>query len=135
MTPYPHNQLGHLGDWKSTLKKVRDTVHKIFPRELSPTRLMEKYVVDQKKKGAAKLTKVATSMDAANAAADASLAAKLSQLQTALPGPASFSTPETAATPGAPIALSTSSEGIAEYLPYLLGAGGLLLVVLVASRK
>ncbi len=120
-----------LGDWKTSLKKVRDTVHKIFPRELSPTRLMEKMQTDKKKKDAAKLTKLASSADAANAAADASLAMKISQLQaTALPGPLSLQTPQAGENPEAPLAYQTDSN----YLPYVIGAAGLLALLLVARR-
>lgn len=51
------NSLGNVGDIKSFLKKTRDVIHKAFPRELSPTRLLEDYQSKQKKKAAEKAAK------------------------------------------------------------------------------
>jgi len=82
----------NLGDWKSTLKKVRDTVHKIFPRELSPSRMLEKVASDQKKKLAKRANTLVATSEKANADADAATSARIASLQLqALPSVSSFS--------------------------------------------
>jgi hypothetical protein len=70
-----------LGDWKSTLKKVRKVVHSIFPRELSPSRMLEKYASDTKKKATAKITNLSSASATANATADAATSSKIATLQ------------------------------------------------------
>lgn len=71
---------------RELITKVRKVLHKPVPRELSPTRMAEKYGADAKKKGAAKLAKVGVESAAKNEQADAVLAAQLETLQAALPG-------------------------------------------------
>lgn len=89
---YPQAQ--PLGDWKSFLKKTRDVVHKAFPRELSPSRMLEKYASDTKKKSARKLSTLRVASDAKNAADDAALAKKIAALESiALPSSAPKSIP------------------------------------------
>lgn len=74
-----------LEGFSETLAKVRKAVHKIFPRELSPTRLAEKYGADAKKKGAARLAKVAAISAEHSTAADAALTSQIALLDAALP--------------------------------------------------
>jgi len=71
----------NLGDWKSTLKKVRDTVHKIFPRELSPSRMLEKVASDQKKKLAKRANTLLASSEKANADANVATSKRIAALQ------------------------------------------------------
>ena len=95
---YQNTQLGNFSD---TLKKVRKVVHKIFPRELSPSRMLEKYVTDAKNKAAAKLTNLTNASVTANEKADAATVSRIAtlQLQT-LPDPsASGDTPSFNAPP------------------------------------
>lgn len=119
-----------LGDWKTALKKVRDTVHKIFPRELSPSRMLEKYASDTKKKTAARGAAVVSKSAAANAAADTALQKKLDALTaTIVPGGSAlaFTSPPQ----------NTSASAPASDPPYLalgLGAGALVLLWFMASR-
>lgn len=54
-----------LGDVKSFIKKARAIVHKVFPRELSPTRLIEDWSEKQKQKQKVALAKQKTATDAA----------------------------------------------------------------------
>jgi hypothetical protein len=70
-----------LGDWKSTLKKVRDTVHKIFPRELSPSRMLEKVASDQKKKLAKRASTLLATSEKANADANVATSKRIAALQ------------------------------------------------------
>lgn len=62
------SNLGDVGDLKSFLKKSRAFIHKFIPRELSPTRLLEKYTSDQQKKANAKATALKAEGDAEHAA-------------------------------------------------------------------
>lgn len=74
-----------MAGFKETLAKVRKAIHKLSPRELSLTRMAEKYGSDAKKKGAARLEKVATISATQNASAEQALARTISQLNAALP--------------------------------------------------
>lgn len=69
-----------LGSFGSFLKKFRKIVHNTMPRELSPTRLLEKMGVDQKKKGDAKIATIKTKTAADAAAFDAQQATVKKQL-------------------------------------------------------
>lgn len=123
-----YSEAQQLGDWKSTLKKVRDTVHKIFPRELSPSRMLEKYASDTKKKTAARGAAVVSKSVAENAAADATLQKKLDALTaTIVPGGSAlaFTSPPQ----------STSAPAPAIDPPILAIALGALVLLLLAVRK
>lgn len=52
-----HNYGGNpgVGGFMDVVKKIRKVVHSIAPRELSPSRMLEKYQSDQAKKVKAKL--------------------------------------------------------------------------------
>ena len=107
--------------FSETLAKVRKEVHKIFPRELSPTRLAEKYGADAKKKGAKKLAAVGTVSDANNAAADAALAAQLETIRKAAPSATGL--PLVSSAPKSdPFASVTAAAAPASYPPWLPGA-------------
>lgn len=47
-----------VGGLKDFVKKVRKSIHKLHPRELSPTRMIDKYQSDSKKKSDAKIAKI-----------------------------------------------------------------------------
>ena len=130
-----YGQPQNLGDWKSFIKKTRDLVHKAFPRELSPTRMLEKYASDTKKKNAAKLAKVATQSEAANAAADASTQARITALQTqALPVFAMNATSKM--TPQVPEAASIPASDVqTDWVSYGAIAAVVLGAVIVFSRR
>lgn len=108
--------------FSETLAKVRKAVHKIFPRELSPTRLAEKYASDAKKKGAKKLAAVSVKSDATNAAADAALAAQLETIRKAVP--ASVGLPLVTSAPKSDPFASVASQAAApetNYTPWIIG--------------
>jgi len=118
----------NLDGWKETLAKVRKTVHKIFPREASPTRLLEKYATDTKKKSAAKLSTQTTASELKNAAEDAALAAKIQFLKntagvTDANGTDKISFPSS----GAPVSASTPTPDTL-VVAGLLGVGALALL-------
>lgn len=111
----------HVDGFSESLAKVRKAVHKIFPRELSPTRLAEKYGADQKKKAAKKLASVSIESNARNAAADQVLERQLATIRATLPGtigplPLAMSAPKT------PPSVRASSPN---YVPALIGAAAL----------
>lgn len=129
---YQTPQSSQLGDWKSFLKKTRDLVHRTMPRELSPTRLLEKYAVDTKKKSAAKLATVGAKSAAENAAADASLQKRLDALTSAVvpPGAAALdfaSAPISQTSAPAPAAPAMPAAGN-PLLSVGLGVGALALL-------
>lgn len=118
-----------------TLTKVRKFLHKFAPRELSPTRMLEKYATDTKKKGAAKLAAVATTSNAKNAAADAVLAQQLAKLNLTTPSAmlndplpdeikADFPTPNKVAKPVMP-----------NWTPWALGGALALGAVMLYRRR
>jgi len=122
-----------LGDWKSTLKKVRDVVHKFIPRELSPTRMIEKWGTDQKKKGDAKTVAISHMADESQAALDAAQVS-LAQVQAAgaAPPAMNFQNPATPVNPSGNLPVAASDP------PYLLyGAAGIaaLALILLVTRK
>lgn len=126
-----YSESQNLGDWKTNLKKARDIVHKIFPRELSPSRLLEKYAADTKKKTAAKGAAVIAKSEAENVAADAALKKKLDALTASV-------------VPAAPLNFSDDSvpnmsapapDATPNYLVVALGAGALTLLILAMRRK
>jgi len=125
-----------LGDWKSTLKKVRDTVHKIFPRELSPTRMIEKYGSDAKKKADKKSVEISHMTDASSAALDAAQVS-LAQVQAAGAAPGAIGTPNVNfQNPVAPVPSSVAP--VVNDPPYLLySAAGIaaLALILLVTRK
>lgn len=124
---------GQLGDWKSTLAKVRKSVHRIFPRELSPTRMLEKYASDTKKKSAAKLSTLQSASDARNAADDEALAKKIQTLElTALP-PSSSQTNLLDAVPGHASAPNTTPDPLT--VAGLFGVGALALFFVMGKKR
>ncbi len=133
---YQNTQLGGFMD---ELTKVRKFVHKFIPRELSPTRMLEKYASDSKKKAAAKLTTANAASTSKNASADAALSKKIAtlQLQTlpAIPGVTSLAADKIdQPTFNAPIAKAATPT---DFTPYLwlaaFGLAGALYVI--RSRK
>lgn len=118
---------------KSVIAKTRKFLHRFAPRELSPTRLAEKYGADQKKKGAAKVAAVANASAAKNAAGEEMLARQLEtiatampyelppQLQAALPKPSDMVTPTPKAKPN--------------YLAYGIGGALALGALAIFARK
>lgn len=124
----------NLGDWRSFIKKTRDIVHKAFPRELSPSRMLEKYAADTKKKAATKLSKLTSASDAKNAAADAALTMKIQNLESvALPSSAPKSIPFPAASPGS-VASAPDTTPNTLMLVGMFGAGALA-IYFVSRRK
>ena len=121
----------NLGDWKSTLKKVRDVVHKFIPRELSPTRMIEKWGTDQKKKADKKSVEISHMSDDSAAA----LAAAQEQLSTVaaagqVPGSLNFQNPVAPLLPtAAPI------ENNPPYLLYSAAGIAALALILLVTRK
>jgi MYXO-CTERM domain-containing protein len=75
---YQNTQLGNFAD---TLKKVRKVVHSIFPRELSPSRMLEKYASDTKKKAAKSINTATDKSTALNLAADSDVSKRIATLQ------------------------------------------------------
>lgn len=118
MYRYAHNVDG----FAETLAKVRKAVHKIFPRELSPTRLAEKYGADQKKKGAAKIAAVAAESEAHRAASDELLARQLAVINAAAPGivAPSMLAPASQSPPAVRARVAT-----ANYAPWIIGGAAL----------
>lgn len=100
-----------------------------MPRELSPTRMLEKYASDTKKKSAKKLVTLQTTSDAKNAADDAALKAKIAALESVALPSASFNSksPE-----GSPVSAPTTTPD-PFLLAGLIGAGALLLYL--GTRK
>lgn len=122
----PHGQ--NLDGFSDVLKKVRKKVHSIFPRELSPTRMIEKWGTDQKKKSDAKIAKIHADSAAASAAiANTAPAAAISQLAASASGPSPLS-PMSAPVP--------SGEGLSPWiLPAALGVGALALLLMFTGKK
>jgi hypothetical protein len=127
----------HLGNFADTLKKVRKVVHSIFPRELSPSRMLEKYASDTKKKAAKKISDATAKSIAANASADAASSARIAtlQLQTlpAVPGLAmNADQPVFEQSASAPV----KAKAPTDYTPYLwLSAFALAGVLYVIRRR
>jgi hypothetical protein len=119
-----------LRGFKESLAKVRTAVHKIFPRELSPTRLAEKYGSDAKKKGAKKLAAVGTVSEAKNAAADELLARQLETIRAAVPQ--STLLPFTTSAPKTPPALVVAPA--TDYVPWIIGGGFALAAAIILFR-
>jgi len=118
---YQNTQLGNFAD---TLKKVRKVVHSIFPRELSPSRMLEKYASDTKKKAAKSISAATDKSVAANNAADAANSARIARLQLQtlpnLPGVATMNADQPVFENASPPAKSKQEV---DYTPYLwLGA-------------
>lgn len=128
---YPQSQ--NLGDWRTALKKARDIVHKAFPRELSPSRMLEKYASDTKKKSAAKLSTLQSASDVKNATDDAALANKIKNLEmTALPS----SSPKSIPFPGGSASASAPNPTLdTAIVAGLLGVGALALYFLALRKK
>lgn len=118
---------------KETLAKVRKAVHKIFPRELSPTRLAEKYGADAKKKGAAKVQAVADESAAHNAASEELLRRQLAQINAAMPGTVSPDAFEPLASQSVVTAVRTGTN----YAPWIIGGtlAGAALLLFGGSRR
>jgi hypothetical protein len=120
---------------KETLAKVRKAVHKIFPRELSPTRLAEKYGADAKKKGAARVQAVADEAAARKTAGDEVLRRQLAQINAAMPGTVSPDAFAPAAQSS--VTVKASSER-GDYALWIIGgtlAAGAALVLFGGSRR
>ncbi len=115
--------------FSDTLAKVRKVVHSIFPRELSPSRLAEKYASDLKKKGAAKVAAAAAESDAHVAAGDELLQKQLDVLQAALP---SGALPLSLAAP--PATLSHAAPKATNYTPWIVGGVAGVLAIILATR-
>lgn len=111
-----------------TIADIRKAIHKVIPRELSPTRLLEKFATDTKKKGAAKLQAVSDDADARDAAAQASYDAQIANIQAlanvapAISAPLPFAAPPPAVRPAR------------NYLPYVVGGAVLLLMLALAAK-
>lgn len=108
--------------FSETLAKVRKVVHKIFPRELSPTRLLEKYAADTKRRGQAKVAAAAAESQAHKDASDELLRRQLATINAAMPG---VIAPEALNAPASqlPMAVRASSAGPARtnYVPWIVG--------------
>jgi hypothetical protein len=116
--------------FSETLKKVRDAVHKIFPRELSPTRLAEKYGSDLKKKGAAKIAAATATSEAHASANDDALAAQLATIRAALPPPVSSFSVTSDPAPNEP-----APHPAPNYKPWLIGGGILAVAAIVLGAR
>jgi len=120
-----HNYGGNPGvdGFSDELKKVRDVVHKAFPRELSPTRLIEKYGADMKKKASLKF--------ASNAAKQT---AELDKIKTDSIAKIQADAANGIASSGlVPVAQPAPTDNSPIYMA--AAAGGLLLLLLVAKGK
>lgn len=130
-----------LGDIKSFIKKARAIVHKAFPRELSPTRMIEKWSDEQKKKQKAALAKQKAATAAANQAqldAVKKAGAQLATLQQFAPGVDGAAGVQALASPGAagsdaPAASDGSLDPVT--LAALVGAGIFGVYLLTRKRK
>lgn len=108
----------YVGDFKSSLAKVRKQIHRIFPRELSPTRLLEQYQTKSARRAKAKIdaTQAATADAELRAESLSSqLAAQQIALQSFAPGGAAGA-PSPAGDSGARAGMDTAPG-----LPILLG--------------
>lgn len=124
-----------LGDWKSFIKKTRDIVHKAFPRELSPSRMLEKYASDTKKKSAAKLSTLQSASDVKNAADDVALAKKIQNLEaSALPSSAPKSIPFPSLVKGT-VASAPDTTPNTVLLAGLFGAGALAIYFFARKKR
>lgn len=122
-------RVDNLAGFAQSLAKVRKAVHKIFPRELSPTRLAEKYGADQKKKGAAKVAAVAAESEAHRAASDELLQRQLAVINAAAPGIVAPAMLAPASQSPASIQARVATRN---YAPWIIGAtlaGGALLLL------
>lgn len=124
------------------LSKVRKAIHKVIPRELSPTRMLEKMQKDKQEKAALKLEAEETARAAANKVAEAETAAQVAILQAnALPSQPTQTFPlvENSFGPANPATMlptsapATASDNTAIYVG--LGALGVLGAVLLLTRK
>jgi hypothetical protein len=123
--------------FSETLAKVRKAVHKIFPRELSPSRMAEKFGSDAKKKAAKKIATAQIESETHAAANDALLKRQLDVLQAAMPVsgvvlPFDTMPHDTSFAPTATVPVAAPSI-LVKAAPWLLGAGAL--VILLRSRK
>jgi hypothetical protein len=127
-----------LGNFASTIAKIRKAVHKIFPRELSPTRMAEKYASDAKKKGAKKLAAVSIESDARNKAGDELLQRQMATLQAAIPGLAPGAVPS-GLLPFGPIdnlpAPTAPAVPARNLTPWIVGGGLLAVIAIAAGRR
>jgi LPXTG-motif cell wall-anchored protein len=129
-----YTDAAQLGSLKSFFKKSRDLVHKFIPRELSPTRMLEKYSSDNQKKGDAKLASIKskTANDAKLFEANQKkIAALNASLSSALPGANSFAANSAPSANNAPATDNTWLYAGAA----ALAVGAVLLVLKKKKRK
>lgn len=127
----------NLDGFSETLAKVRRAVHKIFPRELSPTRLAEKYGADAKKKGAARVAAVAKEAAARQEAGDELLRRQLATINAAMPGavsPAAIAAADRAAAQSPVTVKVSTARNVA---PWIAGGtvAALALMLLGVKRR
>lgn len=116
-----------------TITKLRKFLHKFAPRELSPTRLLEKYATDTKKKGAALVTATANVSARKQVEGEILLSQQVDLLKSLTPTPALIAAMPKAV---APVTAAPKAAPRPNYVPYVAGAVGLAaLVLIMRSRK
>lgn len=123
-----------LAGLKETLANVRKQIHKWIPRELSPTRLAEKYGADAKKKGAARVAAVANESAARQAAGDEVLRRQLATINAAMPGTVS---PDVFEPPPPSQSVVTAIQAGRGYVPWIVGGtlAGVALLLFGGKRR
>lgn len=126
----------NLDGFSETLAKVRKAVHKIFPRELSPTRLAEKYASDAKKKGAARVAAVAKESEARQAAGDEVLRRQLETINAAMPGVVPANLVAASAAGSTPTSMQ-ARPAARNYAPWIVGGSvlGLAALMLLGGKR
>jgi len=110
---------------------ARKFLHKFVPRELSPTRLLEKFAVDTKKKGVAKVAAVANAAQAKQDAADAVAVQQLLDIQRAAPVVLPAALQAALPPPGAVVRRVEETN----YTPYYVGGALIVGAALIWSRR
>lgn len=133
------SNLGDVGDLKSFLKKSRAFIHKFIPRELSPTRMLEKYTSDQQKKANANAAALKAEGDAEHVAQLETLRkageqmANLQKFAPGVVGAAGLTFPASAGAAGSDA--PAASAGSLSPVVLILGAGAVLTAIYLLRMK
>jgi hypothetical protein len=125
----PH---GHLGSFSSFLKKTRKVLHNLSPRELSLTRMADKYQKDQAKKSQAKMAK----QQAAGNAELLALAQERLKQVSPTPAALSFNSPSAGGSGASPSpSQSASDDGSSAGMLALVGLGLVGALYVIRKRR
>lgn len=114
-----------------TITKIRKFLHKFAPRELSPTRMLEKYASDTKKKGAAVIKATVEVKARKQAEAENLLSAQLDVLDSMKPSPALIKAAQEVNGPPP----KAWPKPRANYTPYVAAGLGLAALAIILRKR